>query len=66
MSKIEVAGLTVVITGAASGIGKALAEGFLRDGARVMACDIAQEGLVDLEAAGAMVARTDVSQRGPT
>ena len=44
MSEIEVSGLTVVITGAASGIGKALAEGFLRDGAQVMACDVAREG----------------------
>ena len=59
MSAIE--GRTVVITGAGSGIGKALAEGFLRDGARVVAADIDPSGLESLQRDGAHVLRTDVA-----
>jgi len=57
----EVRGLSIVITGAGSGIGRALAEGFLRDGARVVAADIREEGLAEL--AGALTQRCDVSRR---
>ena len=54
-------GRTIAITGAGSGIGKALAEGFLRDGARVVATDIRERGLESLEGDGALVQITDVT-----
>ena len=54
-------GRTIVITGAASGIGKALALGFLRDGARVVAADIRPEGLAEVESAGGLVRELDVA-----
>jgi NAD(P)-dependent dehydrogenase (short-subunit alcohol dehydrogenase family) len=56
-------GRTVVITGAASGLGRAWAEGFLRDGARVVAADIRDEGLAALAEAGALTRVTDVRSR---
>lgn len=54
---------TIVITGAASGIGRALAEGFLREGARVVAADIQTKGLDALAALGAISRPTDVRHR---
>ena len=57
----DTAGKTVVITGAASGIGRALALGFLADGAKVVAADIAEAGLVDAAKAGAETVVTDVT-----
>jgi NAD(P)-dependent dehydrogenase (short-subunit alcohol dehydrogenase family) len=60
---IDVSGLSVVITGVASGIGKALAEGFLRDGAQVVGGDISDSDTAALSDAGAIVTRTDVSDR---
>lgn len=59
----EISGQTVVLTGAASGIGRAIAEGFLRDGARVVGCDIQEEGLARLADQGAIIQRTDVRSR---
>jgi NAD(P)-dependent dehydrogenase (short-subunit alcohol dehydrogenase family) len=59
----EISGQTVVITGAASGIGRAIALGFLRDGARVVGCDIREEGLAPLAEQGAITQRTDVRSR---
>lgn len=59
----EVAGRTIVITGAASGIGHALARGFLADGASVVACDLRPEGLAPLASQGAITQQVDVRDR---
>ncbi|MEX0941698.1 MAG: SDR family oxidoreductase [Pseudomonadales bacterium] len=53
---------TIVITGAASGLGRAWTEGFLADGARVVAADIDMVGLKSLSDQGAITITTDVSQ----
>ena len=44
-------GQTILITGAASGLGRAWAEGFTADGATVIAADINNEGLIEVPAA---------------
>ena len=41
---------TILITGAASGLGRAWAQGFNADGATVVAADINGEGLVEVPA----------------
>jgi NAD(P)-dependent dehydrogenase (short-subunit alcohol dehydrogenase family) len=56
-------GKTIVITGAASGIGRALAFGFLAEGAAVLAADISEEGLAGLASRGASTQLTDVAER---
>ncbi len=57
----EFAGQSVVVTGAASGIGRATAVAFARDGARLYVCDLASSDLpaleVELCAAGAQSVR---------
>lgn len=59
-------GKVAIITGAASGIGRAAAVQFAREGAKVVVCDVNLEGLAETErqcqAAGAevLVARVDV------
>jgi NAD(P)-dependent dehydrogenase (short-subunit alcohol dehydrogenase family) len=53
--------MTVLVTGAASGIGHALSGGFLNDGATVVAVDRNTEGLVPLENKGAITLNVDVS-----
>src|SRR5690348_13549012 len=58
---VDLASTTVVVTGAASGIGRALAEGFLGDGATVVAVDCNAEGLDRLAAKGALTMVVDVS-----
>lgn len=52
---------TIVITGAASGIGRAWATGFLGEGAKVVAADVNVAGMADLAAQGAILSETDVS-----
>jgi len=44
---MTIQGKIVVITGAASGIGRALSVGFCRDGARTVGLDVNQEGLAE-------------------
>jgi len=45
----RLAGKTALITAAAQGIGRATAEAFIREGARVIATDISAEGLAGLQ-----------------
>ena len=68
--KHEFAGQSVVVTGAASGIGRATAVAFAGHGARLYACDVATSDLpaleVELRAAGAQSVRVltvDVGSR---
>jgi NAD(P)-dependent dehydrogenase (short-subunit alcohol dehydrogenase family) len=53
--------MTVCITGAASGIGRAISLGFLEDGAKVVAVDINSKGLKPLEEKGAITKIVDVT-----
>ena len=60
---ISVKDLRVMITAAASGIGRAIAETFLENGARVYICDVAEERLSECATAlpGIGMQRVDVS-----
>lgn len=49
MDVTDLSGRTVLVTGAASGIGKASALAFARRGARLVICDLNQEGLGETE-----------------
>jgi NAD(P)-dependent dehydrogenase (short-subunit alcohol dehydrogenase family) len=55
------AGRTIIITGAASGLGRAWSEAFLKDGATVVAADINADGLEALRELGALTVTTDVA-----
>jgi 3alpha(or 20beta)-hydroxysteroid dehydrogenase len=61
---VDIGSSTVLVTGAANGIGRALAEGFLDDGARVVAVDVDRAGLAALAPRGAIVVAGDVSDPG--
>lgn len=61
--KIEFQKKTVVVSGAAGGIGNAIAQGFALLGATVFACDRRQDVLADLAAAGIAVASVDLADR---
>lgn len=50
----------VVVTGAASGIGKAIAILFAKEGAQVVACDVNLEGI---DSSAGVIVKTDVSQQ---
>ena len=52
---------TILITGAANGLGKAWAENFHKEGAKVLACDIDETGLNALEDQGITTKMIDVS-----
>ncbi|MEZ5559757.1 MAG: SDR family oxidoreductase [Pseudomonadales bacterium] len=54
-------GKTIVITGAASGLGRAWSRGFLREGAKVIAADINAAGLQELVDLGAVTVNCDVA-----
>ncbi len=58
----KAAGLRVLVTGASSGIGRALAEGFLSDKARVAVCARRGPRLASLKDRGAAAFRADVAK----
>ena len=68
--KVKLTGKVAIITGAASGIGRATAELFAREGARVVVADINAEGAFDTVKAitgiggEAFFVQTDISKRG--
>ena len=58
----RLSGKTAVLTASAQGIGRAVAEAFVREGARVIATDINEKALADLK--GATLRRLDVTDGG--
>lgn len=63
LGKGKVEGLRILITGASSGIGRALARGFLEDGAAVAVCARREKALAPLREAGAAAFYADVSEK---
>lgn len=61
-SPAEIAGSTAVVTGAAGGIGAAVVDRLLTDGATVIAVDVKPSGLEPLRARGASVIVADLSE----
>jgi NAD(P)-dependent dehydrogenase (short-subunit alcohol dehydrogenase family) len=58
---MDLKSITIIITGAANGIGFALSNGFLEDGAKVVAVDIKGDNLKTLEDKGAITKIADVT-----
>ncbi len=60
--EVMIEGKTIVITGAANGIGRSWAEMFKSDGAQVIACDKNEKRLQELDEFGITTALADVSK----
>ena len=58
---LKLKGKTILITGAASGLGRAWAELFNHEGANIFACDIEEAGLQELQELGITTSILDVS-----
>ncbi len=58
---VRLEGRSALVTGAAQGIGRAIALGLARCGARTLAVDVDATGLADAEAAGLQTAHLDVT-----
>lgn len=69
MSGLDLAGKRVVVTGAAGGLGRAFAEAFAREGARVVVADINLTGAEETAraiGAAAIAAQVDVTSQAST
>lgn len=69
MSGLNLAGKRVVVTGAAGGLGRAFAEAFAREGAKVVVADINLKGAEETAAligAAAVAAQVDVTSQAST
>ena len=61
--RVQFENTVVAVSGAASGIGNAIAKGFASLGASVSACDVWKDGLADLGAAGIAVEAVNLADR---
>jgi NAD(P)-dependent dehydrogenase (short-subunit alcohol dehydrogenase family) len=69
MSGLDLAGKRVIVTGAAGGLGRAFAEAFAREGAKVVAADINLKGAEETASGigtAAMAAQVDVTSQAST